>query len=178
MITLRILLVETLRRCAEQIVRSWAARRLADEIADELLGLRGHAQPSPSTSLSRLERARPRPPPRRCSSFQRLRDLDPAVTPALGWLEKYMSAQGMSADETVRLEHQRQATMTVTVRNVITSMRLNSWFDWAEFVESVGLVDQLLRARSSFGDMDFSTRNRHPGPMKRNAAGSCGFTFR
>ena len=35
--------------------------------------------------------------------------------------------------------------MNVTVRNVITSMRLISWFDWAEFVESVSLVDEVLR---------------------------------
>ena len=34
--------------------------------------------------------------------------------------------------------------MNVTVRNVITSMRLISWFDWAEFVESVSLVDEVL----------------------------------
>ena len=61
----------------------------------------------------------------------------------------------------VRLEHQRQATMNVTVRNVITSMRLISWFDWAEFVESVSLVDAVLRERSSFGEMDFATRDRY-----------------
>jgi len=48
-----------------------------------------------------------------------------------------------------------------TVRNVITSMRLISWFDWAEFVESVSLVDGVLRARSSFGEMDFATRDRY-----------------
>jgi len=41
----------------------------------------------------------------------------------------------------------------VTVRNVITSMRLISWFDWASFVESVSLVDDVLCARSAFGDM-------------------------
>ena len=35
--------------------------------------------------------------------------------------------------------------MTVTVRNVITSMRQVSWFDWAQFVESVSLVDEVLR---------------------------------
>ena len=35
--------------------------------------------------------------------------------------------------------------MNVTVRNVITSMRLISWFDWAEFVEGLSLVDECLR---------------------------------
>ena len=157
-ITLRILLVENLRRCAEQIVSARVARRLADEIADELLGLRGHAQQPASASLARLSRAE-LPTAAAVQLFQRLRDMDPAVTPALGWLEEYLSTEGISADETVRLEHQRQATMTVTVRNVITSMRLISWFDWAEFVESVGLVDQALRAGSAFADMDFATRD-------------------
>src|SRR6185312_11454661 len=38
-ISLRILLVENLRRVAEQIVRSRAARQQADELADSLLGL-------------------------------------------------------------------------------------------------------------------------------------------
>ena len=57
-----------------------------------------------------------------------------------GWPPK-----GRPPRRLVRLEHQRQATMNVTVRNVITSMRLISWFDWAEFVESVSLVDEVLR---------------------------------
>ena len=40
--------------------------------------------------------------------------------------------------------------MNVTVRNVITSMRLISALDWAEFFESVSLVDAALRADSDF----------------------------
>ncbi len=83
------------------------------------------------------------------------------MTPALGWLEELLAAQGTTAEETVRLEHQRQASMNVTVRNVITSMRLISWFEWAQFVESVSLVDEVLRTGSSFGEMYFSTRVRY-----------------
>ncbi|HSB86018.1 MAG TPA: protein ndvB, partial [Ilumatobacteraceae bacterium] len=51
--------------------------------------------------------------------------------------------------------------MNVTVRNVITSMRLISWFDWAEFVESVSLVDDVLSARGAFDQMDFATRDSY-----------------
>ncbi|MDQ6682472.1 MAG: glycosyl transferase, partial [Chloroflexota bacterium] len=79
----------------------------------------------------------------------------------LGWLEELLVAQGTTAEETVRLELQRQATLNVTVRNVITSMRLISWFDWAAFIESVSLVDDVLRERSSFEEMDFATRDRY-----------------
>ena len=51
--------------------------------------------------------------------------------------------------------------MNVTVRNVITSMRLMSAVDWAEFFESVSLVDAVLRADSDFAEMDFPTRDRY-----------------
>ena len=105
----------------------------------------------------------------RVQLFQRLRDQDPAVTPALRELEHLLAAQGTTAEELVQLEHQRMATMNVTVRNVITSMRLISWFDWAEFVESVGLVDEVLRSRSRFAEMDFATRNRYRNAVEELA---------
>ncbi len=159
-ISLRILLVENLRRLAEQIVRSRAARQEADELADGLLGLGTDSPEVAAASLRRLSRAA-LPSAAGVQLFQRLRDQDPAVTPALGRLEELLAAEGTSAEELVRREHQRQATMNVTVRNVITSMRLISWFDWAQFVESVSLVDEVLRARSPFADMDFATRDRY-----------------
>ena len=170
-ISLRILLVDNLRRLAEQIVRSRAARQTADELADGLLGLGTDDPDGASASMRRLSRAA-LPTAARVQLFQRLRDQDPAVTPALRWLEERLAAQGTTAEEIVRLEHQRQATMNVTVRNVITSMRLISWFDWAEFVESVSLVDDALRARSSFGEMDFATRDRYRHAVEELARGS------
>ena len=170
-ISLRILLVDNLRRLAEQIVRSRAARQTADEIADGLLGIGADSPEVAAASLRRLSRAA-LPTAARVQLFQRLRDQDPAVTPALGWLEELLAAQGTTTEEMVRLEHQRQATMNVTVRNVITSMRLISWFDWAEFVESVSLVDEVLGAASSFGEMDFATRDRYRHAVEELARGS------
>ena len=92
---------------------------------------------------------------------QRLRDLDPKVGPILLWLDQRLDAQGTTADEIVRAEHQDQTAMTVTVRNIITSMRLTSAFDWQEFFESVSLVDEILRNGSNFADMDFDTRDHY-----------------
>ena len=62
--------------------------------------------------------------------------------------------------------------MNVTVRNVITSMRVISWFDWAQFVESVSLVDDVLGARSPFREMDFATRDRYRHAVEELARGS------
>jgi cyclic beta-1,2-glucan synthetase len=170
-ISLRILLVDNLRRLAEQIVRSRAARQKADEIADGLLGL-GTEDPDVAAASLRRLRSTTLPTAARVQLFQRLRDQDPAATPGLRWLEELLAAQGTTADEVVRLEHQRQATMNVTVRNAITSMRLISWFDWAQFVESVSHVDDVLRAQSSFGDMDFATRDRYRHAVEELARGS------
>ncbi|MCJ7710633.1 MAG: glycosyl transferase, partial [Chloroflexi bacterium] len=170
-ITLRILLVDNLRRLAERIVRSRAARQMADELADGLLGLGPDGPDVAAASLRRLSHA-DLPTAGRVQLFQRLRDQDPAVTPALGWLEELLAAQGTTAEETVRLEHQRQATMNVTVRNVITSMRLISWFDWAAFIDSVSLVDETLRKRSSFAEMDFATRDRYRHAIEDLARGA------
>ena len=170
-ISLRILLVENLRRLAEQIVRSRAARHKADELADELLGLGAGGPNLAPASLRRLSRAA-LPTAARVQLFQRLRDQDPAVTPALRWMEELLAAQGTTAEEMVRVEHQRQATMNVTVRNVITSMRLISWFDWAQFVESVSLVDEVLGEGSAFKDMDFATRDRYRHAVEELARSS------
>ncbi|MBP1705281.1 MAG: glycosyl transferase [Chloroflexi bacterium] len=170
-ISLRILLVENLRRLAEQIVRSRAARQEADELADGLLGLGDGSREDAATSLHRLTRTS-LPTAARVQLFQRLRDQDPAVTPALRWLEERLAAEGTTAEETVRLEHQRQATMNVTVRNVITSMRFISWFDWARFVESVSLVDEALGERGPFAEMDFATRDRYRHAVEVLARGS------
>jgi cyclic beta-1,2-glucan synthetase len=137
-ISLRILLVDNLRRISEVIVRSRADRQDADELADGLLGL-GKVKPEAAAATLRRVSPESLSAAARVQLFQRLRDQDPAVTPALGWVEKLLETQGTTAEETVRLEHQRQATMNVTVRNVITSMRLISWFDWAQFVRGDGL---------------------------------------
>jgi cyclic beta-1,2-glucan synthetase len=170
-ISLRILLVENLRRITEQIVQGRAARQAADELADGLLGLRTD---SPDVAMDSLRRLSPAafPTAARVQLFQRLRDQDPAATPALRWLEKLLADQGTTAEETVRLEHQGQATMNVTIRNLITSMRLISWFDWAEFVESVSLVDEVLGAQPSFGEMDFATRDRYRHAIEELARSS------
>ncbi len=159
-ISLRILLIENLRRVAEQIVQRRAARQQADEIADGLMGIGETTPEAAAAQLRRLSRTA-LPTAARVQLFQRLRDQDPAATPALGWLEQVLADQGTTAEETVRIEHQRQAEMNVTVRNAITSMRLISAFDWAGFVESVSLVDAVLWSDGELGRMDFATRDRY-----------------
>jgi cyclic beta-1,2-glucan synthetase len=170
-ITLRVVLVENLRRLAEIIVGSQAARDAADVLADLLLSAGGRSQAAAAKALlpyAYRSLARPFV----VQLVQRLRDEDPATTPALQWLDERLSAQGTNADEIVREEHRRQGAANVTVRNIVTSMRLISELDWAEFFESVSLVDEELRTGSDFAGMDFSTRDRYRRAIEELARGS------
>ncbi|MGO9039015.1 MAG: GH36-type glycosyl hydrolase domain-containing protein [Steroidobacteraceae bacterium] len=170
-ITLRIVLVENLRRAAARIVSSFAARQEADALADRLLGVNGHAA-EPDALLGRDADRASVSRAFAVQLVQRLRDQDPRVIPTLHWLEKRLVAQGTTSDEAVRDEHQRQGASNVTVRNIITSMRLLSDVDWPEFFESVSLVDDLLRAGSDFAAMDFPTRDLYRRAIERFARGS------
>lgn len=170
-ITLRMLLVENLRRSAERIVHSRIGRQAADDVADRLLGVGGGKAEASGAVLRPFESGR------LSRSFavqllQRLREQDPAVTPALRWLDERLAAQGTTAELLVREELQVQGATNVTVRNVITSMRLISEIDWADFFESVSLVDDALRAESDFAAMDFRTRDLYRHAIEDLASGS------
>jgi cyclic beta-1,2-glucan synthetase len=170
-ITLRIVLIENLRRAAQRIVSSREARQQADSVADRLLGVNGQ-KPQPEALFVRRFQTAPLSSPFAVQLVLRLRDQDPRVTPALLWLEERLAAQGTTADEMVRNEHQRQGASNVTMRNIITSMRLMSDVEWAEFFESVSLVDAALRSGSDFAAMDFATRNLYRSAIEDLARNS------
>ncbi|HXO19444.1 MAG TPA: glucoamylase family protein, partial [Thermoanaerobaculia bacterium] len=168
-ISLRVWLVENLRRLAERIVRGRAAREQAERLADSLL--EGQPPADPKALLKRHEEG-PLDIAFAVVLLGRLRDRDPEVTPALSWLDRRLSGQGTTADDIVAIEYQRQAAMNATVRNVITSMRVITAFDWAAFVESVSLVDEALSAHPGFPAMEFAARDRYRHAVEALARGS------
>src|SRR6185436_10447250 len=87
-ISLRLALVENLRRLATRIVSSRGERDEADRLADKLLEI--------------------------VQLTQRLREQDPAVMQVFDWLEKQLSKQGFSIETIVHEEHHRQAAAQVT----------------------------------------------------------------
>lgn len=165
-ITLRIVLIENLRRLADQITAGRAERAKADALADRVLNGHDDASirwPSSSEPVSELFAAQ---------LAKRLRNHDPETTPVQGWLERHLSQQGTSIDAVVQHAQQRQGASNVTVRNIITSMRLISDIDWADLVESVSLVDARLASGSGFAAMDFATRNLYRSAIEELARGS------
>jgi cyclic beta-1,2-glucan synthetase len=168
-ISLRIVLVENLRRSAEQIMGRRASRDEADMVADRLLGV--NDRPAEPTALASYERV-PLSEGFTVQLVQRLRDQDPETTPAVGWLEARLAREGATAEDLVHKEYQLQGATNVTVRNIITSMRLVSDVDWAKLFEAVSPVDDVLRAGSAFAEMDFSTRNLYRTAIEQMARGT------
>ena len=81
-ITLRIVLVENLRRLAELIMHSSTARQEANALADRLLGAGGHAAEPASIVLAERE-GTALPEAFAVQLVHRLRDQDPRISPAL-----------------------------------------------------------------------------------------------
>ena len=170
-ITLRIVLVENLRRLAEWIVQGRVSREQADNLADRLLGAGEYVAKPQSVLLADYQRT-PHPDAFAVQLVHRLRDQDPRITPALEALDRRLATRGTTAEAVVRDEHQRQGAATVTVRNIITSMRLIADTDWTELIERISLVDDVLAETGVYSEMDFPTRNLYRGAIEELARGS------
>ncbi|WP_370870067.1 GH36-type glycosyl hydrolase domain-containing protein [Methylobacter sp.] len=160
-ITLRMLLVDNLRRLSIRIIRSQTGRRLADEFVDQIDQIAAQTDkpylPLPTAVL-------PDTPLRQAYAvqiLQRLHDPHSGAMVSLDFLNDWLSEQGVSLDEIVHREHADQIADNLTVRNIITSMRAISAFDWSQFVEDASLADACLRAHDGYGTMDFATRDRY-----------------
>jgi len=167
-ITLRIVLVENLRRLADQIAEAHGLREAADAAADRMLGPQAEA---PERAMGALADA-PLPDAFASQLAKRLRDCDPSQTPACAWLDARLAKQGLGLDDVVRHAQDRQGASNVTMRNVITSLRAISDADWASWVESVSLVDARLRTGPTYAAMDFATRNLYRTAIEELARGS------
>ncbi len=170
-IALRLVLVENLRRLVDSLVARRRAREAADGAADRLLAAGGRPEGERAV-LSELS-ALPPSLPFAVQLDRRLREEEGAgVAAVLAWLRDRLAARGTTTDDAVRADHQEQMATHVTVRNVITSMRLLSAVDWAEFFESVSLVEEALRDGTRVAEMDFPTRDRYRAGVEELARGS------
>src|SRR5690554_3767723 len=169
-ITLRIVLIENLRRLAVQITVGGLERKDANQLSQRLLmagcahsALQEDIASRSTASLSEVFAAQ---------LAKRLRDQDPKTTPALEWLEQRLSQQGVTIDEVVQHAQQRQGSSNVSIRNIITSMRLISDIDWSELFEKISIVDVQLGVHENFTRMDFPTRNLYRSAIEQLARGS------
>jgi cyclic beta-1,2-glucan synthetase len=156
-ISLRLVLLENLTRISLRTVAARRGREAADQVADKLLGSRVNpvdldaAIPHPAATHVELSFA--------VQLLKRLRDQDTTDPASLEWLRRKIHKLGYDDDSAVNDEHHRQAATNVTMRNLVTSMRFISDYNWEDWFDGVSLVDRVLRGNASYSGMDFRTRN-------------------
>jgi len=169
-ISLRLALVENLRRLATQIVRWRDERAEADKFADKLLEV-ATLQPAELVSVTVERLAKPDKIRRAfvVQLTQRLREQDTEVMPVFDWIERQLASQGTNIEQVIHAEHQSQAAAQITVGNTIDSMRLLSTLDWRDFFESVSLIDPLLGQDPAgvYSKMEFASRDRYRHVIER-----------
>ena len=174
-IMLRLALIENLRRVSSRVMAKWSDRSLADDWADRMTEA---AERDPKNIvLSVADMARSKPP--MTSSFvaelvRRLQGQSPALALPLTWIEQHLAEEGHTIEYMVQMEAQHQATDQVSIGNSIGSLRLLSATDWREFVESLSLVEQVLRQDPPgiYAAMDFATRDLYRHAVERLARNS------
>ena len=163
-IMLRLALIENLRRIAARIAADRVDRSLADTWADRMT--ESASKDPKGLILVIADMARSNPP--LVSSFiaemtRRLQGQGPALSLPLTWLEQRLTECGQTIRQLVEAENQQQAADQVSISNSIGSLRFLSTMDWREFVESMSLVDRVLREDPAgvYDKMDFFTRDRY-----------------
>jgi len=151
---LKLALIENLRRLADKMLESRAARRAADAYVAQI----DSAGKGEVPSL----------PPVLHTAFvvqvlQRIREYGPRLAVVRTAVDEHLAAQQMTSEDAIRTEHQGQAAAQVSVANVITSLRLCSTLDWSQYFESVSLVERVLQQDPAgrYGGMDFLSRDRY-----------------
>jgi len=163
-IMLRLALIENLRRIATSIASVRTDQDLADFWADQMFAV---AQSDPkSLILIVADMARSKPP--MSSAFvseltRRLQGQTPSLSLPLTWIKQWVSEEGLTIENLVHLGNQHQAANQVSISNCIGSLRLLGTKDWREFVETMSVVENILRDDPSqfYRKMDFPTRDRY-----------------
>lgn len=163
-IMLRLALIENLRRVGVRIATGWDERNLADSWADRMTEI---AEQDPkSLILVIADMARSSPP--MVGAFvaelaRRLQGRGPALALPLTWIEQRLSESGLTIEQLVQSENQRQAADQVSISNSIGSLRVLGAMDWRDFVETTSVVERTLREDPAgvYERMDFATRDRY-----------------
>ena len=172
---LRLALIENLRRLAALIAKNRINKNLADYWADQMTET---AEKDPkSLILVIADMARYGPPME--SSFvaeltRRLVGKGSAFSLPISWIEQRLSEKGMTSDELVHVENQKQAADQVSISNSIGSLRFLSSNNWRDFVENISVVENILKIENSgiYPLMDFHTRDEYRHSVERIAKAS------
>ncbi|HMI31245.1 MAG TPA: DUF3131 domain-containing protein, partial [Candidatus Limnocylindrales bacterium] len=152
---LKLSLIENLRRLTDEVMESRAGEAEADRYFAqfETIGPKDPLPPLPEILSNGFV----------VKLVQRMRELGPRVAELRIELDRRLEATGLSVEEAVRAEHQRQTMGQASTGNSITGLRLVSTLDWNRTIERVSLMEQVLQRDPAgvYGQMDFASRDRY-----------------
>ncbi|MBC7468964.1 MAG: hypothetical protein H7322_06530, partial [Ramlibacter sp.] len=160
--TLRVVLLENLRRMADEIAAGKVARDLAHAIGDA-------AEHITEDQLDRIDEQLTRCGLRRAwltQLWQRVPTEHLDVSPPLvKWIEQHCP----DGPALVMESQQAQVAANLTVSNIITTLRLIGQIDWVDLIEPVSHPLQLLRQLPSFSRESEITRQQITRAMEQLA---------
>ena len=158
-IMLRFALVELLAELARRINHEQKLREEAYLWANRLAAAARIGPDSMAAMLKLLAvHPRAREPYFATCLTEQLQDEETALVPVQQWIE---AAMGSPLAELVRPEHQREAAECLSIANAFNSLRRLSRIDFAEFFESLNVVELELRndPAGQYAKNDFQTRD-------------------
>jgi len=161
---LRLALIENLRRISVEVVKAQQDRNLADTWITRIFEC---AESAPGDLIMVVaDMARSRPP--LTSAFvaelvRRLQGHGNALSLPLNWVEQSLREQGITSDVLIHNFNQQLAASQLSVSNSIAGLRLLSETDWADFAETISVVEQALRNDPAgiYPRMHFNTRDHY-----------------
>lgn len=152
--TLKLALIENLRRLTVEILVAREARLAADAYVEKIEAAGNALLPPLPQNLHTAHLVQ---------LLQRVRDYDPRLSAIRRCLDEHLISIQTTAEESIRSEYQREAVAQVSVANIITSLRLCSDLDWSQYFESVSLVERVLQRDpvGMYKRMDFLSRDRY-----------------
>ena len=174
-IMLRLALIENLRRIGTGIMADIANRAGANYWADQMVDV---ARRDPkSLVLAIADMARSDPPllsPFVAEFARHLQGKSPALALPLSWVEQRLSESHLTIEQMIQSGNQQLAADQASVSSSISSLRFLTTMNWREFVETMSVVEKVLREDPAdvYVRMDFVTRDQYRHVVEKIAQNS------
>ncbi|WP_197911729.1 protein kinase family protein [Kineobactrum salinum] len=163
-IMLQLASLENLRRVGVRIARRREERDAAITWADRMLAT---AETEPKKLIQLLAQFAdadvPLTAPFVEEFYARLQSQGSVMAFVQSWVEHKLLEQGVTASQLSEADSRTAATNQISIANSIGSLRFIAAMNWKDFVESLSVVEQTLRAdpMAMHAVSDFATRDRY-----------------
>lgn len=163
-IMIRLALLENLSRVAIQIALDRNDSALANQWANKIIDVNEKNPKDLVLIIADMARSNPPITSAFVGEFARkLQWKGSELSLPITWLEQHLSGSSDTLNSMILAENQKQAANQVSVSNSINSLRFIAKMEWREFVETMSIVEHMLRKDIDgiYSKMDFYTRDHY-----------------